>query len=99
MKWDSSDGRPCAMYNFLQRVLISIFGLGGFFFNREKQFIKMNPGQNLNFMGNYTPYWEWYDVFNPYIIIYYHSYGGNHINGIIDLTDKWWIRPQHHSIN
>ena len=82
MKWD--------------RVPSSISGLGGVFFNREKQFFKMNPGKNLNYMGNNSTYWEWYDVFNPYIMINDHSYGGKHLNGIIELTNKWWIRPQHH---
>ena len=28
-------------------------------------------------------------VFNPNIVIDDHGYDGNHINGIIDLTDKW----------
>ena len=30
-----------------------------------------------------------YGIFNPYIGIDDHSYDGNHINGIKDLTDKW----------
>ena len=34
-------------------------------------------------------YWEWYGVFNPYILIDNPGYDGNHINGIIDLTEKW----------
>ena len=38
-------------------------------------------------MGNLIPYWEWYGVFNPYIAIDDHGYDGNHINGMIDLTD------------
>ena len=29
-----------------------------------------------------------YGVFNTYIVIDNHGYDGNHINGIIDLTDK-----------
>ena len=33
-----------------------------------------------------SPYW--YYVFNPYILIDNHNYDGNHIIGIIDLTDK-----------
>ena len=41
-----------------------------------------------NYMGNKSPYLAWYDVFNPYIVIDDHGYDGNHINGIIDLTDK-----------
>ena len=32
---------------------------------------------------------EWYDVFDPYVMIDDHCYDGNHINDIIDLTDKW----------
>ena len=39
-------------------------------------------------MGNLSPYIEWYGVFNPYFVIDDHGYDGNHINGIIDLTDK-----------
>ena len=39
-------------------------------------------------MGNKSPYWEWYGVFNPYIGIDGHNYDGNHIKSIIDLTDK-----------
>ena len=39
-------------------------------------------------MGNLGPYWEWYGVFNPYIMVDDHSYESNHIKGIIDLTDK-----------
>ena len=39
-------------------------------------------------MGNESPYWEWYGVFNSYIVIDDHCYDGNHINGIIDLADK-----------
>ena len=40
-------------------------------------------------MGNLSPYWEWYGIFNPFIMIDNHGYDGNHINDIIDLTDKW----------
>ena len=32
-------------------------------------------------------YWEWYGVLNPYIVIDDHSYDGNHLNAILDLTD------------
>ena len=39
-------------------------------------------------MGNKSPYWEYYGVFNPYIMIDDHNYDGSYINGIIDLTDK-----------
>ena len=60
----------------------------------------MNPRQDLNYlaetgfqiylnyMGILSPNWEWYGVFNPYNVIDYHGFGGNHINGIIDLTDR-----------
>ena len=61
----------------------------------------MNPGQDLdfhaekhnyqiyiNYMGNLSPNWEWYCVFNPYIVIDDHGYEGNHLKSIIDLTDK-----------
>ena len=34
---------------FLQRVLNSNIGKGGFLFNREKQFFEMNLGQDLNY--------------------------------------------------
>ena len=44
-------------------------------------------------MGNESPYWEWYGVFNSYIVIDDHCYDGNHINGIIDLADKWIMGP------
>ena len=43
----------------------------------------------LNYMGNKSPNWEWYGVFNPYIVIGDHGYDSNHVNGIRDLTDKW----------
>ena len=39
-------------------------------------------------MGNQSLYWEKYGVFNPYIVIDDHGYDGNHINGIIDLTEN-----------
>ena len=39
-------------------------------------------------MGNWSPYWERYGVFNEYIMIDDHSYDGNHINGIVELIDK-----------
>ena len=39
-------------------------------------------------MGYLSSYWEWHGVFNPYILIDDHGYDGNHIIGIIDLTDK-----------
>ena len=42
----------------------------------------------FNYMGNLSSYSEWYGVFNPYIVIDDHGFDGNHINGIIDLTDK-----------
>ena len=32
--------------------------------------------------------WVWYGVLNPYIVIDDHSYDGNHVNGIIDLSGK-----------
>ena len=63
----------------------------------------MNPEEDLNYydethswlfkqqkfdhVGNWSPYWEWYGVFDPYIVIDDHSYDGNHWNGIIDLTN------------
>ena len=38
-------------------------------------------------MGNLSPYWEWYGVLNPYIVIDDHGYD-NHITGTIDLPDE-----------
>ena len=42
-----------------------------------------------------SPYWEQYGIFNPYIVIDDHSYDGNHINGIIDLTDNGMALDSH----
>ena len=39
--------------------------------------------------------WEWSGVFNPYIVIDDHSCDGNHLHGIIDLTDKWNVLDSH----
>ena len=47
-----------------------------------------NENSFTRVMGNLSPYWEWYGVFNPYIVTDDHGCDGNHINGIIDLTDK-----------
>ena len=41
----------------------------------------------FSYMGNYSPYWEWYGVFSS--LIDDQGFDGNNINGIIDLTDKW----------
>ena len=38
-------------------------------------------------MSNLGSYWEWYGVFNTYIVIDGHGFNGNHLIGIIDLTD------------
>ena len=48
--------------------------------------ISADPNEQLyfNYMGTESPYWEWYRVFNPYIVINDHGNDGNHINGIID---------------
>ena len=37
------------LVNFLQRVLSSNLGWGGFFFNREKQLFAMNHGEDWNY--------------------------------------------------
>ena len=39
-------------------------------------------------MGNKSSYWEWFGIFNPYIVVDDPGYDGNLINDIIDLTDK-----------
>ena len=57
---------------FLQRVLSSNPGYGGFFFNREKQLFAMNPGKDLNYHAETR----------------ISDTVGLNINGIIDLTDK-----------
>ena len=44
----------------------------------------MNPWQDLNYHAET----HLSDVFNPYIVIDDQSYYGNHINGIIEQTDK-----------
>ena len=92
-KWDSSDCRAnvCKFHTKGPEFI-------GFFFIREKQLFTVNSGQNWNYHDDtrYTViiwvikshYWEWYGIFNPYIMIDDHGCDGNHINGIIELTDK-----------
>ena len=50
---------------------------------KKKVFIR----NNFNPLNDWD-YWEWHGVFNPYIVIDNHAYDGNHINGIIDQTEK-----------
>ena len=39
-------------------------------------------------LDNWFKSYKWFGVFNPVIVIDNHGYDGNHINGIIDLTDE-----------